>query len=282
MARKLETILTGLAFAEGPRWHEGRLWFSDMHVGQVVAMSADGARETVVEHPTMVSGLGWLPDGRLLIVSMEDQRLIRREHDGRIVEHADLTGIATGLCNDMVVDTEGRAYVGNFGFVLDANPTVKPARLALAYPDGRVVEAADELMFPNGTVITPDGRTLIVGESFSGRLTAFDIGPEGSLSNRRLWAQIPGAIPDGICLDEEGLIWSASPNSNEVVRIAEGGTVAERLPTDQGAFACMLGGEDRRTLYVLTAAGSDPETNRERRTGRIEAVRVEVPGAGWP
>ena len=139
---------------------------------------------------------------------------------------------------------------------------------------------ADELMFPTARITR--WRDLIVGESFSGRLTAFDIAPDGSLSNRRLWAQIPDAIPDGICLDEEGLIWSASPNSNEVVRIAEGGAVAERLPTDQGAYACMLGGEDRRTLYVLTAAGSDPETNRGRRTGRIEAVRVEVPGAGWP
>jgi sugar lactone lactonase YvrE len=285
MARKTETVLGGLAFGEGPRWHDGRLWFSDMHVGEVVAMSPSGARETVLKRDdTNVSGLGWLPDGRLLVVAMQTQALLRMEADGSVVTHADLSGIATGLCNDMVVDASGRAYVGNFGFELHtANPQMKPAKLALAHPDGRVEVAADEMMFPNGTVITPDGRTLIVGESFARRLTAFDIADDGRLSNRRMWAELPGgALPDGICLDAEGAIWSASPSTNEVLRQRQGGEVLDRVECDQGAFACMLGGDDRRTLYVLTAGGSDPAVQVETRTGRIEQVRVDAPGVGWP
>jgi sugar lactone lactonase YvrE len=285
MARKTETVLGGLAFPEGPRWHDGRLWFSDMHVGEVVAMRPDGARETVLKlSDTHVSGLGWLPDGRLLVVAMQKQALLRREADGSVVTHADLSGIATGLCNDMVVDATGRAYVGNFGFELHvASPQMRPAKLALAHPDGRVEVAAEEMMFPNGTVITPDGRTLIVGESFARRLSAFDIGEDGRLSNRRVWAELPdGALPDGICLDAEGAVWSASPSTSEVVRQKEGGEVLDRVATDQGAYACMLGGEDRRTLYVLTAGGTDPATSNDPRTGRIEQVRVDAPGAGWP
>lgn len=284
MARRPETVLAGLAFPEGPRWREGRLWFSDMHVGEVVAMSPDGSRETILTREGHVSGLGWLPDRRLLVVAMQSQRLLRVEADGSVVTHADLSGVATGLCNDMVVDAQGRAYVGNFGFAYGGpNPAVRPAKMALVFPDGRVEVAADELMFPNGAVITPDGRTLIVGESFAARLTAFDIGGDGRLSNRRLWAQLPqGAVPDGICLDAEGAVWSASPQSNEVIRQAEGGEVLERLPTDQPAIACMLGGEDRRTLYVLTAQGTDPATNTAHRSGRIEQVRVDAAGAGWP
>jgi sugar lactone lactonase YvrE len=283
MARKTETVLGGLAFPEGPRWREGRLWFSDMHVGEVVAMSPDGTRETILTREGFVSGLGWLPDGRLLVVAMQSKLLLRVEADGSVVTHADLSGVATGQCNDMVVDAQGRAYVGNFGFEFGPNPEVKPARIALVQPDGRVEVAADELIFPNGTVITPDGRTLIVGESFGGRLTAFDIGDEGRLSNRRVWAQLPaGAVPDGICLDAEGAIWVASPQSNEVIRQKEGGEVLERIPTDQPAIACMLGGADRKTLYVLTAQGTDPEANIAHRSGRIEQVRVDAPGAGWP
>jgi sugar lactone lactonase YvrE len=282
MAGKLETVLAGLIFPEGPRWREGRLWFSDMHAREVIAMTPDGARETVYTHDGPVSGLGWLPDGRLLIVSMVDQQLLRREADGRVVRHADLSHIATGRCNDMVIDAGGRAYVGNFGYDYPGGEP-KVARMARVDPDGTVTEAAGDLLFPNGTVITPDGKTLIVGETFASRMTAFDLGADGTLSNRRVWAQLaPTEYPDGCCLDAEGAIWVASPATNEVLRVREGGEIVERIKADQGVFACMLGGADRRTLYVLTASSADPDAVGANRTGRIEAVRVDVPGAGLP
>ena len=282
MAGTLKTLLGGLAFPEGPRWRDGRLWFSDMHAHEVVAMAPDGGRETMFAQDGPVSGLGWLPDGRLLVVSMADQRLLRIEPDGGVAEHADLSGVATGWCNDMVVDASGRAYVGNFGVGYPGGRP-QPAKMARADPDGRVSVAADELVFPNGTVITPDGKTLIVGESFAGRMTAFDVAADGTLSNRRIWAQLPErAVPDGCCLDAEGAIWVASPTTNDVIRVREGGEVAERIAADQGVFACMLGGADRRTLFVLTATGSDPTESAKTRTGRIEAVEVAVPGAGLP
>jgi hypothetical protein len=184
--------------------------------------------------------------------------------------------VATGRCNDMVVDAAGRAYVGNFGYDYPEGQ-MKPAKLARVDPDGTVSAAADELVFPNGSIITPDGKTLIVGETFAGRLTAFDIAADGSLSNRRVWAALPErAVPDGACLDAEGAIWAASPTTNDVIRLKEGGEVLERITADQGVFACMLGGEDRKTLYVLTAAGSDPEDCATRRLGRIEAVRGRI------
>jgi sugar lactone lactonase YvrE len=283
MSRTLETVLTGLAFGEGPRWRDGRLWFSDMHAHEVIAMTPDGVRETVYAAAGPVSGLGWLPDGRLLVVSMEDHRLLRIEPDGRAVTHGDLSAIATGHCNDMVVDAAGRAYVGNFGFPYPGGEQ-KPARLARVDPDGTVAEAADGLMFPNGAVITPDGRTLIVGETFACRMTAFDIAADGALSNRRLWAALgPQEYPDGCCLDAEGAIWVASPFTGECLRVREGGEVAERIKASQGVFACMLGGADRRSLYVLTAGTADPASNPAvTRTGRIEVARVDAPGAGLP
>ena len=282
MGRKLETVLTGLAFGEGPRWRDGKLWFSDMHAHEVIAMTPDGKRETVFSHSGPVSGLGWLPDGQMLVVSMVDMALLRIEPDGRAVVHADLSGVATGRCNDMVVDAAGRAYVGNFGFDYPDGER-KPAKLARVDPDGTVSLAADELMFPNGTMITPDGNTLIVGETFAERLTAFDIGADGALSNRRVWAQLGAQeYPDGACLDAEGAIWVASPFTSEVIRVKEGGEVTERIKADQGVFACMLGGADRKTLYVLTASGSDPEDCAARRLGKVEVVQVDVPGAGLP
>ena len=282
MTGTVEILLEGLAFPEGPRWRAGELWFSDMHGHEVVAMTPAGARRTVFSHTGPVSGLGWLPDGRLLVVSMTDRRLLRLESDGKAVTHADLSGVAEHNANDMVVDAKGRAYVGNFGFAYPAGEP-KTTRLARADPDGSVHVAADELMFPNGTVITPDGRTMVIGESFAGRLTAFDIAADGALTNRRVWAQLDGgAVPDGICLDAEGAIWVASPMTNEALRVREGGEVTQRIKAERGAFACMLGGDDRRTLYLLTALGSDPEKCRAQRNGRIEAIRVDVPGAGLP
>jgi sugar lactone lactonase YvrE len=281
--RALRTVLGGLAFGEAPRWREGRLWFSDMHAHEVVAMTPDGARETIVSSPTAVSGLGWLPDGRMLIVSMDDIKLMRLETDGRLVVHADLSPVAAFNPNDMVVDAKGRAYVGNFGFPLYPRGETRPAKMARVDPDGSVHEAADELIFPNGTVITPDGKTLIVGETFASRMTAFDIAADGGLSNRRVWASLPeNAVPDGCCLDAEGAIWVASPTTNDVIRLHEGGRVSERIDVGRGAYACMLGGDDRKTLFVLVSDDSDPEATRANRTAGIVAVEVEVPGAGLP
>jgi sugar lactone lactonase YvrE len=281
--RTLRTVLGGLAFGEAPRWREGRLWFSDMHAHEVVAMTPDGVRETIVSSPTAVSGLGWLPDGRMLVVSMDDNRLMRLEADGRLVEHADLSPVSAFNPNDMVVDAKGRAYVGNFGFPLYPRGEMKPAKLARVDPDGSVHEAADELIFPNGTVITPDGKTLIVGETFASRMTAFDIAADGALSNRRVWATLPeAAVPDGCCLDAEGAIWVASPTTNDVIRLHEGGQVSERVDVGRGAYACMLGGYNRKTLFVLVSDESDPELTRANRTAGIVAVEVEVAGVGLP
>jgi len=281
--RKPETLLDGLCFPEGPRWRPepGKLWFSDMHAGRVMTVDLDGRAETIVEVAAEPSGLGWLPDGRLLVVSMQDRRLLRLDPQG-LVEVADLAPFATYHCNDMVVDSRGRAYVGNFGFDFHARAEMKLANLVLVHPDGRAQVAASDLLFPNGTVITPDGRTLVVGESFGARLTAFDVADDGTLSNRRVWAQLEKAVPDGICLDAEGAVWVASPVGHEVLRVREGGEVTHRIPVETQAVACMLGGPERRTLFLCTAKSFDPPETRAERAGRIEVVEVEVPGAGWP
>jgi sugar lactone lactonase YvrE len=278
---KLRVLLDGLRFPEDPRWRDGRLWFSDMHDGRVLALSPDGGLETVAVLDDEPSGLGWLPDGRLLVVSLNARKLLRREADGRLVEHADLSAVLPFKANDMVVDARGRAYVGNFGFDLNAGEPAVATTMALAHPDGRVELAAQDLSFPNGTVITPDGRTLVVGETFAARLTAFDVADDGTLSGRRVWAQLEKAVPDGICLDAEGAIWVASPVSKGVLRVREGGAVVDRVDVETNAYACMLGGPDRRTLFVCTAETHDPAKTGARR-GRIEAVPVAVPGAGLP
>lgn len=278
---KTEILLDGLAFGEGPRWHRDRLWFSDIHDLNVSAVDLQGNREKIVDVPQQPSGLGWLPDGRLLVVSMVDRRLLRLDDDG-LTEVADLSPYATHHCNDMVVDKNGRAYIGNFGWDIHGGGTPTTAAIVLVEPDGTTRVAAPDLNFPNGTVITPDGATLIVGETFGACLTAFDIAADGSLSNRRLWAALDGAVPDGICLDAEGAIWVASPVSAEALRVREGGEVTHRVPVETQAFACMLGGPERRHLFICTAIDSLPETCRKTRSGRIEVVEVEVPGAGLP
>jgi sugar lactone lactonase YvrE len=282
-ARTTTIVLDGLCFPEGPRWHEGRLFFSDQHDHRVVAMTPGGeAQTTVVEVPQQPSGLGWLPDGRMLVVSMLDRRVMRME-DGKLVEHADLSAFATAPCNDMVVDAQGRAYVGHFGFAMYEGEGPRDASLLLVQPDGSVSIAAEPLQFPNGTVITPDGATLIVGESMGGRLTAFTIAADGSLTDRREFAKLEGAVPDGICLDAEGAVWSACPLSGRVLRVKEGGEVLDEVKVSHDfAFACMLGGADRRTLYICTAPTHVPSECRVQRGGRIEAVEVDVPGAGLP
>lgn len=281
-ARKGRVVVEGLAFPEGPRWHDGRFWFSDMHARTVQCVEADGSTHVVARVSGRPSGLGWTLDGRLLIVSMTDRRLLGLGPEGALEEVADLSAFATHHCNDMVVDAQGRAYVGNFGFDFLAKESPRTTNLVLVTPEGEVREAARDLSFPNGSVITPDGSTLIVGETLAARLTAFDIAPDGSLHNRRVWAELKGAVPDGICLDQDGAIWVASPVSAEVLRIREGGEVVERMPVETQAFACMLGGEEGRTLFVCTARSSDPDSCLRDRAGRIEAFEVDVARAGLP
>ena len=283
MARQLETILSQLTFGESPRWRDGGLYLSDVHANRVLFLRSDGTCDIIASFDGPVSGLGWLPDGRMLVVSMEDKKVLRRDSSGEFVVHADLSAIATGHANDMIVARDGTAFVGNFGFSLYPPEDPRPAVLAKITPDGRVSVAEEELYFPNGMVITPDGATLVVGESGAACLTAFDLAVDGSLSNKREWCELPdGAIPDGICLDEDGCIWVASPYSREVLRMRAGGEVVERIPTEQLAAACMLGGDDRKTLYVFTAESTDPSVCRANRTARIQSVRVEVAGAGLP
>jgi len=223
-----------------------------------------------------------MPDGTLLVVSMVDRRLLRVDDDGKTHEVADLSALATGPCNDMVVDGKGRAYVGNFGFDRHKGEPPRPTCIVRVDPDGRVTRAADDLSFPNGTVITPDGRRLIVAETLGHRLTAFDVAADGTLSNRRLFAQLDDCFPDGICLDAEGAVWVADARNPRVLRVFDGGRIERTVSTgDRPAFACMLGGDDRQTLFVCTCTASGPAM-ADKRDGRIEAVKVDVPGAGLP
>ncbi len=277
---QLDVLLDGLTFPEGPRWHQNRLFFSDFFSHRVVAVDQSGVSETICEVPNQPSGLGWLPDGRMLVVSMLDRRLMRLDGDD-LVEAADLSGLAPFTCNDMVVDAEGRAYVGNFGFDLFAGEEPCTTCLIRVDPDGTAKIVANDVFFPNGSVITPDGTTLIVGESRGQRLSAWEVSANGDLEKRRLWADLGQNIPDGICLDAEGCVWSADPHHNEVIRVREGGEVLQRVSTDRGAYACMLGGENRKTLFVCTSKHSGPEAAKQL-SGRIEYCRVEVPGAGLP
>jgi sugar lactone lactonase YvrE len=242
----------------------------------------NGNAEIIVTVAQSPSGLGWLPDGRLLVVSMQDRRLMRLDAEG-LVEVADLSRLASFHCNDMVVDQQGRAYIGNFGFDLNAQVPFSPAEVVMVTPDGQARVVADEMAFPNGTVITPDGKTLIVAETFGSRLSAFDIASDGTLSNRRIWAKIEGAHPDGICLDAEGATWVASPAGKVgVMRIREGGEITHHIDVATQAYACMLGGPQRQTLFMLTAETINPDGARTKASGRIEMVPVDVPGAGLP
>ena len=290
MEHKLETLMKGLTFGEGPRWHENKLYFSDFYSHKVYSLDLSGKHEVIVEIPNQPSGLGWTPDGTMLIVSMKDRKLMSFK-DGKLTERADLTELSGFHCNDMVVDIDGNAFIGNFGFNTYDGEEIKPTNLILVRPGEEPVLAADNLFFPNGTVITPDNKTLIVGETYAARLTAFDKSEDGSLSNRRIWADLKvnaeeGTVPlpDGMCIDEEGAIWVASPSTAEVIRVHEGGMISERIPVQTNAFACMLGGEDRRTLFICTSNGSgvDPGAALREKSGKIEITRVDVPGCGKP
>jgi sugar lactone lactonase YvrE len=280
-SRKPEVLFDGITFPEGPRWRDGKLWFSDFYTLRVMTVDPGGHAETIVEVPQRPSGLGWTPAGDMLVVSMLDRRLMKQSA-GRLSTVADLGHLATGPCNDMVVDAVGRAYVGNFGYDRHAGEPLRATCIARVDPDGSVTKAADDLLFPNGSVITPDGKRFVVGETQGHRLTAFDITDDGALTNRRIFAELPGCFPDGICLDAEGAIWVADARGKRVIRVFEGGQIVQTISTGaQGAYACMLGGNDRHTLFVCTSSDSGPQ-QADKRDGRIEVVRVDVPGAGLP
>jgi sugar lactone lactonase YvrE len=293
-SRETTPFLDGLHFGESPRWHDERLWYADFYDDAVLSVDEDGDVRLELEVPGEPAGLGWLPDDRLLVVARKPRTVLRVEHDGRLVGHGDLNPTATFYGNDMVVDDVGRAYVGNFGFDLDRfieehgevalveSPGPPTTALVRIDPDGTAHVAASELNFPNGSVITPDGRTLIVAETLAGQLTAFDIDDDGTLSGRRVWAQLSWCAPDGICLDADGRVWVANAIASECILVAEGGDVVDRVMTSQTCFACMLGGADLRTLYMMTAPTSKESVVSVARSGRIERAPVEVGGAGLP
>lgn len=271
----------GIDFGEGPRWHDGRLWFSDFYRHAVFSLGDDGER-LEVEIDDRPSGLGWMPDGTLLVVAMLSQRLLAVSTDGAIREHADLSGIATERCNDMVVSETGHAYVGNFGFDLDAQESFAPAFLAHVTPDGDAHEVDHPLAFPNGSVITPDGSTLLVGETFAGRYTAFDLADDGTPTNPCIWAEFEGLTPDGCCLDAEGAIWVSDFVGKRFVRVHEDGSISREIPTEMHAVACTLGGPDQTTLYGFISPGSHPDEVAGKGLTSIVAIETDVPRAGLP
>ncbi len=279
---KTETLAEGFGFLEGPRWRDGRLWMSDFIRRKVFTLGPDGDVEPVVEVPGSPSGLGFLLDGTPLIVSMKDRRVLRLE-DGGLVCHADLGPLVTGETNDMVVDAEGRAYVGNFGFDLLGGAEYRTANMVMVSPAGEAQVVADELDFPNGTVILDGGEVLVVAETFGHRLTAFDVASDGTLSNRRLFADLGEYGPDGICLDQEGAIWASAFNHGDFLRVLEGGTITHRVDVaDRSAVACQLGGSDGCTLFCLTCEGTWEEICAGEGHARVEVTTVDVPGAGSP
>jgi sugar lactone lactonase YvrE len=290
----LAVVVEKYSFLEGPRWHDGRIWFSDFYTHQVVSADEHGGDPRVEARvPAQPSGLGWLPDGRLLIVSMRDHRVLRREPDGELAVHADVSAHAGGLLNDMVVDSHGRTWVGNFGFDLMAGAPMAPAPLVRVDPDGSSTVATEPLHFPNGAVIT--GRTMIVNETFGHRISAFEIDADGGLSERRDWASfgpVPATsdvgealgqlsvAPDGMCLDAEGAVWIADALGNRALRVRAGGEVLQEISTgDTGVYALALGGADGRTLYLCTAPGFAEHERRHTREAKLLAARVDVPGA---
>lgn len=280
MTSRSSTLLAGgFAATECPRWRDGRLWFSDMHGGEVFAMDTAGAHE-VVARVNGPGGLGWLPDGRLLVVSQRDRQVLRLDPGG-LALHADLADLGNSWINDMWVGGAGRAYVGEMGFDIHAfgrgeGVEPRPANLYAVDRDGRVRVAADELLFPNGIVVDEATGTLLVAESFGFRLTSFAIGADGSLTDRRLWAQLDFA-PDGITLDAEGCVWVADPVGRRAVRVAPGGAVLDEITTDRTCLSCALGGDDGRTLFICTTGNTDPHQSLLTRSSRIDVASVAVP-----
>lgn len=300
MTSDVKTLAAGFTFTEGPRWHDDRWWFSDFYTQAIYSMKQDGSdvREEV-KVPAQPSGLGWLPDGRLLYVSMKDRKIMRRERDGSLIVHADVADHVGGHPNDMVVDSEGRAWLGNFGFDLMGGAPMESADLLRIDPDGKVTNVAKGLQFPNGSVITPDGKTLIVDESFGNRVSAFDIKDDGSLGPRRDWASfgpLPKSknagdalkngevslMPDGCALDAEGCLWVADAAHERVCRVAEGGKILETIKPGTGVYACMLGGSDGRDLLMCCAPDFLEHNRTAAKEAELRVARVKVGRAGRP
>jgi sugar lactone lactonase YvrE len=278
-----KTLLTGLAIGESPRWHRQRLWLCNWGTQEVVTVDLDGNRRVEARVPTTVPfSIDWLPDGRLLVVAGQESLLLRREPDGSLVPHADLSGIDRDF-NELVVDGRGNAYVNGGGLAMMFGEGGATGKVALVGSDGLARQVADGLAFGNGMAVTPDNRTLIVAESYGNRLTAFDIAADGGLSNRRVWADLGEGVPDGICLDADGAAWYADVPNRRCVRVREGGRVLQTIELDRGCFACMLGGADRRTLFLLAAEwhGMD-NVDPDARTGQVLTAEAPAPGAGWP
>lgn len=299
---ELSTVASGFSYLECPRWHDGALVVSDFYTHRVLRVGADGTSTELAAVPQQPSGLGWLPDGRMLVVSMRDRTVLRQEPDGTLVVHADLTGLASWHLNDMVVDERGRAWVGNFGFDLMGGADIAPGELIRVDPDGTATVVARDMMFPNGCVITPDGTTLLVAETVGQRITAFTITDDGALTERREWATFGPAptgtsmadvvatavlAPDGMCLDADGAVWVADALGGRVVRVAppsggQGGAVLDEIAVGSGVFACMLGGDDGRTLYLCSAPSFAEHERRDTRDAVLLSVRVDAPAAGRP
>ena len=272
---EVRMLLTEIAMGESPRWHENRLWFSDWGAQEIVTVDLDGNREVVVRTPfALPFCIDWTADGQLLIVSGREGLLLRRDPNGSLLKYADLRSIADGVWNEIVVDGRGKAYI-NGG----------PGIIALLTHNGSARLVADGIAFPNGMAITPDNATLIIAESHGKKLTAFDITADGSLSNRRIWADLAGGVPDGICIDADNAVWYADVPNKRCVRVREGGEVMQTVELDRGCFACMLGGKDKKTLFIVAAEWRGMENIAEvaqARTGQVLTVGAPAPGVGWP
>ena len=279
---ELQTLMTGLAFGESPRWHADRLWFSDWGAQEVIAVDLEGKSEVITRIQSFPFCIDFLPDGRLLVVSARDQLLLRMEPDGSLVTHANLTSLSDHPWNEIVVDGRGNAYLNNIGFDFPGGEFATGI-IALVTPDGSTRQVADGVAFPNGMVVTPDNATLILAESYGKRLTAFDIAADGGLSNRRVWADLGDGAPDGICLDAENAIWYGDVPNKRCVRVREGGEVLQTIDLDRGCFACALGGADKRTLFLVATEWSGTTSMAGgARTGQVLVVEAPAPGVGWP
>jgi sugar lactone lactonase YvrE len=274
-------LLTGLVIGESPRWHDGRLWLSNWGAQEVVAVDLEGRSEVMLRVSTTAPfSVDWLPDGRLLVVSGPECEVLREEADGSLVTHADLTRLSQYPWHEILVDGRGNTYVNSICFDFRGGGEFTPGIIALITPEGELRQVADDLAFPNGMVVTPDNSTLIVAESFAGRLSAFDIGADGSLANRRVWAEL-GEGGDGICLDADGAVWT--PAMKSCIRVREGGEILEKIELDRFCFACALGGDDGRTLFVLAAEWRGPDKMFDGPpSGQVLTAQAPAPGVGWP
>jgi sugar lactone lactonase YvrE len=281
---ELQTLMSGIVFGEQPRWHEDRLWFSDWGPPEVIALDLEGHSEVILEAPAFPCCVDWLPDGRLLLVSAREGLLLRREPDGSLVTHGDLTDVSDPPPgNELVVDGRGNAYVNGPGFDMMAGAEFAPGVVALVTPDGSARQVADGIAFPNGMLVTPDNSTLIVADSYGKCLTAFDVAADGSLANRRVWADLGDGVPDGICLDAENAVWYGDVPNKRCVRVCEGGEVLQTIELDRGCFACALGGTDRSTLFMMATEWRGPGNMfDEPRTGEVLTAPAPAPGVGWP